>query len=296
MFVLAHLSDPHLTPLPSPTIAELMSKRALGIANWRLRRAAIHRRDVLDALLTDIRSQAPDHIVVTGDLVNISLPAEFKAALAWLAGVGAAHDVTVVPGNHDAYVRSAVGDAEQYWGAYMDADEPALWRFPFLRRRGPLALIGLSSAVPTPPFMATGALGDDQLVRLRGLLAALNAEDLFRVVLVHHAPQRADPDPHKRLVDSEALRAVLATHGADLVIHGHHHDSSEEWLTGPRSPIASIGAPSASASSDGSHEPAAYHLYRIDRSSGAWRCERISRGFARGGDTVVELSQKSLFG
>ena len=35
--------------------------------------------------------------------------------------------------------------------------------FPFVRRRGPLALIGVSSAVPTPPLMATGRLGRAQL-------------------------------------------------------------------------------------------------------------------------------------
>ncbi len=35
MFVLAHLSDPHLGPLPRARMRELASKRMLGFVNWR---------------------------------------------------------------------------------------------------------------------------------------------------------------------------------------------------------------------------------------------------------------------
>ena len=57
--------------------------------------------------------------------------------------------------------------------------------FPFVRRRGPLALIGLSTAVPTPPFMATGRLGEAQLARLGETLVALAAREAVS--------RRADP-------------------------------------------------------------------------------------------------------
>ena len=59
---------------------------------------------MLDALVEDLQAQRPDHIAVTGDLVNISLVAEFAPARAWLESVGTPDHVTVVPGNHDAYV------------------------------------------------------------------------------------------------------------------------------------------------------------------------------------------------
>src|ERR1700728_1431369 len=81
-FTLAHLSDPHLPPLPAPRLRELAGKRALGYLNWKRNRYKFHRRDVLDALVSDIRSQAPDHIAVTGDLVNLALEAEFVPARA----------------------------------------------------------------------------------------------------------------------------------------------------------------------------------------------------------------------
>ena len=107
-FVLAHLSDPHLGPLPRPGARELASKRLIGYINWRRNRHRIHRRDALDAITRDLRGEQPDHVAVTGDLVNIALPAEFVHARHWLEVLGRPADVSVVPGNHDAYVATAV--------------------------------------------------------------------------------------------------------------------------------------------------------------------------------------------
>ena len=84
-----HLSDPHLPPLPGRGLRELAGKRALGYLNWTRNRHKYHRRDVLDALVPDMQAQRPDHIAVTGDLVNLALEAEFAPARAWLESVGA---------------------------------------------------------------------------------------------------------------------------------------------------------------------------------------------------------------
>src|SRR6185503_14471811 len=101
MFVLAHLSDPHLGPIATPRLTELINKRGLGLINWYRRRHRYHRADVLDAIVRDLQAQAPGHIAVTGDLVNISLESEFAGAARWLGQVGSPADVTLVPGNHD---------------------------------------------------------------------------------------------------------------------------------------------------------------------------------------------------
>src|SRR5450631_200468 len=181
-FTLAHLSDPHLPPLPAARFVDLAGKRALGYLNWIRNRHKFHRRDELDALVSDMQAQAPDHIAVTGDLVNLALEAEFAPSRAWLQSVGAADRVTVVPGNHDAYVRATQGRFAEVWSDYLVGDEaPGGAPFPSLRRRGPLALIGLSSAVPTPPLMATGRLGHSQLEALERMLVTLSAEQAFRV-------------------------------------------------------------------------------------------------------------------
>lgn len=300
MFVLAHLSDPHLAPLPRPRAAELANKRVLGFLNWHRRRQAEHRRDVLDALVADLKHSRPDHVAVTGDLVNISLDAEFAPAAAWLESLGSAEDVTVVPGNHDAYVRAAAAHSARHWGAFMRNDAPqapgAETSYPFVRRRGPLALIGLSSAIPTLPFMATGELGAAQLQRLAEILRDLEREGLFRVVLIHHPPVGAPGKRHKRLLDAQAFRRVLAEHGAELVLHGHEHVPSLVWLNGPRARIPVFGVPSASSPPGHGKAPATFNLYRIEGAPGEWRCEAIARGFRSEQEGVGELVRQTVSG
>jgi 3',5'-cyclic AMP phosphodiesterase CpdA len=276
-FTLAHLSDPHLPPLPRPRPAELAGKRLFGYLNWTRNRHRYHRRDVVDLLISDLQAQVPDHIAITGDLVNLALEAEFAPARAWLESVGPAERVTLVPGNHDAYVRATENLFAETWTSYLIGDgadgQPI---FPALRRRGPLALIGVSTAVPTPPLMATGWLGKKQLEALEGVLAALASEQLFRVLLIHH-PLRSRARA-KRLTDSPELLALLKQYGVELVLHGHDHVHSTIWVEGPNgSPIPAIGVPSASALAHGHYPHAAYNLFSIARNGDGWRCRQMVR-------------------
>jgi len=291
-FTLAHLSDPHLPPLPAARIRDLAGKRALGYLNWTRNRHKYHRREVLDALVADLQAQRPDHIAVTGDLVNLALEAEFTPAQAWLESVGTPQQVTVVPGNHDAYVRATrhhfAGAFEKYLRSDAGVDGAP---FPFVRRRGPLALIGVSSAVPTPPLMATGRLGRAQLDALDRHLADMSTEDAFRVLLVHH-PLHSD-SRMKQLTDSKALRAVLKRRGVELVLHGHDHIHSTMWIEGADRQIPAIGVPSASALAHRHYPAAAYNLFAIAREGDKWRCVQTVRGFGDR-DDISELQQVRL--
>ena len=290
MFVLAHLSDPHLAPLPFPHPRELLSKRGLGYLNWLRKRRSIHRADMLTALVADLKNHAPDHIAVTGDLVNLSLTKEFAPALAWLKGLGAPRNVTLVPGNHDSYVKSAADFADRHWGDFMRGDLGET--FPFVRRRGPLALIGLSTSLPTAPLAATGHLHGDQIPRLGKLLAKLKREQAFRVILIHHPPV-AGAHYFRRLTNAGALRDILREHGAELVLHGHHHEASLHWLPGPQLRVPVVGVPSASGAPERHDEPAGYNLYEIEGAWGAWRCTMVSRGW-RGG-SFGDINRQPLF-
>jgi 3',5'-cyclic AMP phosphodiesterase CpdA len=157
-----------------------------------------------------------------------------------------------------------------------DTEEADSAAFPFVRHRGPLALIGVSSAVPTLPLMATGKLGRAQLDALDRRLAKLG-DDAFRVLLVHH-PLHSKARM-KRLTDSRALRGVLKRRGVELVLHGHDHIHSTMWFDGSRARIPAIGAPSASAIAHGHYPAAAYNLFSIERDADAWRCGQTVRGF-----------------
>jgi 3',5'-cyclic AMP phosphodiesterase CpdA len=292
-FTLAHLSDPHLPPLPAPRLRDLAGKRALGYLNWTRNRRHVHRRDVLDTLVSDMQAQVPDHIAITGDLVNLALEAEFAPSLTWLESVGTPDRVTVIPGNHDAYVRATKHRFADVWRNYLDGDDAAADRpsFPSLRRRGPLALASVSTAVPTGPLMATGRLGHSQLEALERMLTQLAGEQAFRVLLIHH-PLRSD-SRIKRLTDSADLLVVLRRYGVELILHGHDHVHSTVWVDGPNGAIPVVGVPSASAVAHGRYPAAAYNLFSIARDGAAWRCEQTVRGFTANAD-IQELQRIRL--
>ncbi len=286
-FTLAHLSDPHLAPLPAARPSDLLNKRVTGYINWRRKRRFIHDRGVLDRLTADIKAQAPGHIAVTGDLANIALREEFVRGRVWLDGLGTPETVSVIPGNHDVYVAEGEGFARAQWGQFMAGDDGATG-FPYLRRRGPLALIGLSSAIATAPFLATGKIGERQLVALGALLDAMKKEGRFRVVMIHHPPI-SHARSHKRLLDAAALKQLIAEHGAELLLHGHDHLAMLNWLAGhDGNGVPAIGVPSASAAPGTSHNAAAYSLYSIDGAHGDWTCEMVSRGVTPAGDIVEQ--------
>ncbi|SLN76210.1 metallophosphoesterase family protein [Oceanibacterium hippocampi] len=284
MFVLAHLTDPHIGPLPPAGPVALAGKRLLGFLSWHRRRKHLHRPEILARLLDDLGRQPHDHVALTGDLTNIALPAEFRAASAWLETLGSASEVSVIPGNHDAYVALPEAVSLAGWRAYMRGDDsdpgvaPEGPRdgFPWLRRRGPLDLIGLSSALPTAPTRATGTLGRAQLERLDGLLSRLADNGRCRCILIHHPPAEGVTSSRKRLTDAPAFRALLARHGADLVLHGHVHHFVQAAIDGPAGPIPVIGAASASGI-DRDGYAASYHLYRFVEQGDRWRIEMTVR-------------------
>jgi 3',5'-cyclic AMP phosphodiesterase CpdA len=144
-FVLAHVSDLHLSTLDGVSARALLDKRILGYLSWRHRRRREHRTEVLDALRADLASRRVAHIAVTGDLTHLGLPHEFRQAASWLERLGAPERITVVPGNHDAYVRETWRDTFAQWSDYMRGDDVSAMEgdavFPSLRVRGDNALI-----------------------------------------------------------------------------------------------------------------------------------------------------------
>lgn len=277
----AHLSDPHLTSLNGVRWQQLLNKRLLGYLSWRRRRRAAHRMEVLDALLADLQTTRPEHVVVTGDLTHIGLPDEFRQARAWLERLGNSEGVTVIPGNHEAYAPAPWQSTFSQWESYMRSDAAFAAAtvngdadlFPSLRIRDGVAFIGLSSARATAPFMATGTLGRRQLARLEELLQDTARQGLFRTVLLHHPPRPGDEKWRKRLTDGRALCEVLERAGAELVLHGHGHRTHQSELQFAGRPIPVFGVSSASAMSQRHGRRAQYCLYRVSRDAGNWSVE-----------------------
>lgn len=283
-FCFAQLSDPHLTSLEGVRWQQLLNKRVLGYLSWRRKRRFEHRPEVLDALLIDLQRAAPEHIVITGDLTHLGLPQEFREARQWLDRLGGEERVTVVPGNHDAYASAPWASTFALWEPYMRSDAPFPGRepadlFPSLRIRDGVALIGLSSACATAPFLATGSLGAAQIRRLTDILRETGEQDLFRIVLLHHPPRIEDEKWRKRLTDGRALCQVLESAGAELVLHGHGHRAHRSQIGNDARTIPVFGIPSASAIGLRPGRHAQYYLYTVTRQAQGWSVQVQVRGY-----------------
>lgn len=299
-FTLVHLSDVHLGPITGFHPRHWNTKRALGFLNWHRGRRYVHRRPVADRIAADALAHDPDHIAVTGDLANIGLPGEYASALAWLESLGDPQRVSLVPGNHDIYTgRLGGASCLETWAPFMRNSES--WtdgtpvHFPYVRTQGPVALIGLNSAIPTPPFVAAGRLGEAQLAQLALCLERLGAAQYIRVVLIHHPPLPGQAPPRRALEDAGALADVLDRYGAELVLHGHNHREMLAWRRHSDRGIPVLGVASASAARPHKHEPLArYHLLRIRRADGTVHIDCETRGLQDADGDVVSIERRDL--
>ena len=297
MITLAHISDIHLAPLPPVRLRELLGKRIAGFINWKITRQKTLGGDGLANLVRHMREQHPDFVAVTGDLVNLSLPAEIHTAFTWLKTLGEPGAVCVSPGNHDAYVPGALTAARKLWGAYVEGETVDTRAFPFVRRIGDIAIVCCSSAVATAPWMASGRFSPNQAARLRKCLSLLGEAGYFRVVMIHHPPNPESWHPRYGLWGARAFREVVADTGAELILHGHTHKSSIHSIEGPLGevPVIGVAAAGAAQTGNGGDDPARYNLFRIERVGTSWSCTMREYGFQRLGSEIVLRLQMRIY-
>jgi 3',5'-cyclic AMP phosphodiesterase CpdA len=264
---IAHFSDVHALALDGASAWHFLSKRLAGYLNVRLNRRDKHPVRLFEALVASLNEDPPDHVVVTGDLTNLSLRPEFALARRLLdrLHLGPRH-VTVIPGNHDVYTVDALVSRafHRAIGPYAEGDEahPDGARFPLVRRRGEVAIVGLSTALPSPVPFADGWVGRRQLARLERALERLRGA--FRVVLLHHPPVDNRHSFLRGLRDRGALQAVLRRAGCELVLHGHEHRNLETTLEGPDGPIPVVGVGSGTYDDPRPERRARYNVYHVE--------------------------------
>lgn len=292
MTLIAHISDLHLSPVPFPRREGL--KPLLGWINWRRQRGA-HDNGVWERTAAAVLAAAPDHVAVTGDLIELGLASEYAAARAALVRLGEPARVSWAPGNHDAYTARALSRAREALAAWLPptlsrpaeagarraaggggaagADDHDLRaHFPRLAIAGHAAVITLCSGTPTWTFSAEGELGREQLGRLDAILAGLDRAAHLPVIALHHPPAAEGLSRLKRLRDGLALLEIIARHRCPLVLHGHLHEARRhEWAASGRR-VALIGAPSASATGRHGEEGPAFNLIRVTPDL-AWSAE-----------------------
>lgn len=285
---LAHLSDLHLHPPGSLRSADLLTRRFFGALNLYVVRAGVYSEEVALAAVEALQDAAVDHVVVTGDVSNLALPAEFALASQVLRPLGGADRLTVIPGNHDYYTPASIRRDEfaLWFGHTLWGDGKNPRDFPVVKDLADgVTLIAVRTAGVVPPACAFGRVGPVQLQRLAQALDDAAARGRIAVVLLHHNLHRRGrlSEATGRLLDREEVARVLVRHGARLVLHGHDHREHDMVLSdGPHRPgVRVIGCGSSSADPFRAR-PGQFHVYDVSAAGmrvEKWRIQKASRRF-----------------
>lgn len=223
-FVFTHLTDPHLSS-PDFSWPDLITKRVLGYLLWKTSRCHEHLPEIINPLVKQALADG-QHMVITGDLTQVSRVEEFKQVRVWLESLGDPDKITIVPGNHDAYLDIPWATTMGLWEPWLRSEQNLNNEgsvFPSVHYRGPVAFIGLSTAVPSWPFRATGEISKQQIESLPRILSTAGSAGYFRVILMHHSPIRGNNSNSHRLINSSSIGKILNQEGAELILHGHDH-------------------------------------------------------------------------
>ncbi len=272
---IAHLSDLHLLDLEGAVPQRLFNKRFTGYLNLRFHRKSVHKAHAVTSAAEALKKLAIDHIVITGDVSNLALEREFAMVRRFLdeeLGVSA-DKVSIIPGNHDTYTGGSHRSRRfaQSFAPFLGSDLPELTVpgevFPFVHLRGPVAVIGLSTALPRLPLVASGSVGREQLAALGRILAHTEVKMRTPVILQHH-PIHNPTSFAKRTLEglSDAAAEIVALRDVSrgLLLHGHLHTRIHRVLSTARGHIDAVGATSASLLHASDERRAGFNIYEVN--------------------------------
>lgn len=284
-FTIAHISDIHL-PLESIRFSKLslFNKRFLSLLSWKKRRLTLQKK-ILDLVIDDIAKSNPDLVLISGDLTNLSLPEEFKQAAEWLNNLPFSN-IRIIPGNHDALVKTKWYNSSAYWTAWTKAY--ANEDYPMITRSETTAIIAINSAVPTPPFFACGHIDKNQLERLRLALRQTKKEGLFRIVMLHHPPTSGIVTERKALKNRKELQQILIEEGVEMILYGHVHKTITQKFLDTDTPL--LGIASASSNSKRLSQRAAWRKITIQQSENTVNAKIIVRALDKNQNFIEKHS------
>lgn len=224
---IAHISDPHLSTIPSWRDLST-TKRFFGRMNWLINRRRIHHEHLLKAAVTTILKDPPEAVILTGDLGQLGLAAEFESTGDLLSPLSRAGiPVYLVSGNHDYYGAQdqAAQCAFKELQKSLTVDNPPTPEGIVSFDNGNIQLLLLETGCPTPLFASGGHIRAEQIDQLRQTVSKQGAPAL-RIVAGHHPLLTAAGYrlPAQCGIDEPAiLHQFLAEAHADLYLCGHIH-------------------------------------------------------------------------
>jgi 3',5'-cyclic AMP phosphodiesterase CpdA len=243
----------------------------------KMHRGSVHKPHAVRAVAEEVKRARIDHVCITGDLTNLALESEFALVRKFLEEDLGLHpdQVSVVPGNHDVYTRGSANKRrfEEYLAPYIESDLPDFGvehfgaRYPYVKLRGKLAIVGMSTAVPRHPLMASGKFGTAQIDQLARLLEHPDVAGRTKVILQHHPAHNM----RNRIVayleglhDSKHMLRTLHKLEHGMILHGHSHIRVRRSVPTEVGRIDVIGATSASLLSSHPHRHSGFNLYEFD--------------------------------
>lgn len=275
-------------------VTQFLGQRLLGLLNIVLLRGPrAFDRSILEAALSDMRTQDVEHLVVAGDISNLSIASEFALAAKIFRRFGGPSNLTVCPGNHDTYNRGQKDAAlfREHFGTYCQSDLPRPFvrkdGFPYAHFRGGVLFIVLNTGLPNT---ARGIVGKDQWAAAEAMLDAPAGDEMRRraratVLVLHHPAQ----DPSVRGVpwirefkhdnkDWPEVARFANKYGVGLVVHGHMHVPYRGVLAGTESTLVYESGSGTLVSEDPARM-ARYTVFDLDEDG------KFERTYARVFDT-----------
>lgn len=230
---IGHISDIHWLDTTGAQFSDFLNKRISGGINLLAGRARIHTKAATVSALQTLKKLGCERLIISGDLTNLALPAEFQAVKHTLNQVFADEEMIIVPGNHDFYTGESAQAKrfEQFIYPSPPGNLPLEFdwdrQWPFVKIFRDVAFIGLNSAQPRPWFVAAGRLGKQQLEDLRSVLELPEVASRFKIVVLHHHLFRVLKTPGetlRHLDDRKELLKICLDARVNLITHGHNHD------------------------------------------------------------------------
>jgi 3',5'-cyclic AMP phosphodiesterase CpdA len=172
---------------------------------------------VLDALLKLAAQHPPDLLVLSGDITQRARRSQFRAARAFVDRLPA-HNVLVLPGNHDiplfniwARIFYPYANHQRAFGLDLEPEFES----------ADLLVIGVNTT--RPARHVDGEVSEEQIKRVGACLRRATTRQL-RVVVTHQPVHVTRTSEEKNLLHGhrEAVREWAGA-GADLILGGHIH-------------------------------------------------------------------------
>ena len=233
---IVHISDLHFHTYPQ-NIYEFKSKRILGMGNLLFRRASQYPLLRAKQLVEQIHQMKWDHLVISGDLTQLSLESDFSLARETLEPLLKDPErITIIPGNHDRYIReSGVKDYyKQYFGEFFGDEEIKVQKL-----NSYWVIVGWDSAHPNDWLTASGTVRRSTIQATENLLNSFPEKTYF--IIVNHYPitfpEGWKVDHFHELYNLVPVRNwILRQPNIRLYLHGHIHRNWQHRLPRDLSP------------------------------------------------------------